>query len=185
MRDLGYSFSDFDLWDGWLFLEEASAERIIRDYLIPWFIPKLIRVRTLSAAGTSKVEPVFEDFHRLARFTHLEKAYTNAAWVRVDGDEAGSTVVQKLKARYPTWDADRFACFSNARFEHYYPAEFMQRVAEVFSIGDRKELREAKRLLLEDVRFWLDEDEKRGRAALALSAQEIISDLKKIASQLS
>ena len=27
LRDLGYSFSDFDLWDGWLFLEEASTVR--------------------------------------------------------------------------------------------------------------------------------------------------------------
>ena len=85
LRDLGYSFSDFDLWDGWLFLEEASAERIIRDYLIPWFVPKLQRVRTLSAGGATKVEPAFEDFHRLVRFTHLEKAYENLAWVRVDG----------------------------------------------------------------------------------------------------
>ena len=31
LRELGYSFSDFELWDGWLILEEASAERIIRD----------------------------------------------------------------------------------------------------------------------------------------------------------
>jgi hypothetical protein len=31
LRDLGYRFSDFDLWDDWLILEESSAERIIRD----------------------------------------------------------------------------------------------------------------------------------------------------------
>jgi hypothetical protein len=34
LRRLGYELSDFDLWDGWLILEESSAEVIIR-YLIP------------------------------------------------------------------------------------------------------------------------------------------------------
>jgi energy-coupling factor transporter ATP-binding protein EcfA2 len=90
LRELGYSFSDFDLWDGWLILEESSAERIIRDYLIPWFAPKLTRVRTLAVGGVNQVEPTFDDFHRLVRFTHLEEAYRDAAWVRVDGDGVGS-----------------------------------------------------------------------------------------------
>ncbi|ARU22344.1 membrane protein [Ralstonia solanacearum] len=59
LRELGYSFSDFDLWDGWLIVEESSAERIIRDYLIRWFAPKLSRVRTLAANGTGNVEATF------------------------------------------------------------------------------------------------------------------------------
>jgi hypothetical protein len=37
LRDLGYELHDFDLWNGWLIVEEASAEVIIRNYLIPWF----------------------------------------------------------------------------------------------------------------------------------------------------
>ena len=53
LRELGYSLSDFDLWDGWLILEESSAERIIRDYLIPWFAPLLALVRTLAAGGNT------------------------------------------------------------------------------------------------------------------------------------
>ena len=57
LKAMGYSLSDFDLWDGWLFVEESSAERIIRDYLVPWFAPRLTRVRTISSGGTSKVEP--------------------------------------------------------------------------------------------------------------------------------
>lgn len=55
LKELGYAFSDFELWDGWLILEESSAERIIRDYLIPWFAPKLSRVRTLAVGGTSQL----------------------------------------------------------------------------------------------------------------------------------
>ena len=55
LRRLGYELSDFELWDGWLILEESSAEVIVR-YLIPWFVPRLARIRTVAAGGTSKVE---------------------------------------------------------------------------------------------------------------------------------
>ena len=185
LRDLGYAFSDFDLWDGWLFLEEASAERIIRDYLIPWFTPKLSRVRTLATGGTGKVEPTFEDFHRLARFSHLEQAYRGAAWVRVDGDPSGRSVVEQLQKKFPTWAADRFACFNQPQFERYYPNEFSDQIERTLAINDKKERREVKQQLLNDVRKWLDEDQERGKSALNQSAQEIIVDLQKIETQLS
>ena len=41
LERLGYDLSDYDLWKAWLILEESSAERLIREYLIPWFIPEL------------------------------------------------------------------------------------------------------------------------------------------------
>lgn len=185
LRELGYSFSDFDLWDGWLILEEASAERIIRDYLIPWFVPKLSRVRTLAAKGVDQIEPIFGDFHRLVCFTHLEKAYRNLAWVRVDGGDVGSKVIARLQSDYPSWKPDRFGCFNKAQFEHYYPSEFAEKTKEAFAHADRQVRREAKRKLLESVRAWLDEDVQRGRKALEESAAEVISDLRLIESQLS
>ncbi len=184
LRELGYSFSDFDLWDGWLILEESSAERIIRDYLIPWFAPKLARVRTLAVGGVNQVEPTFDDFHRLVRFTHLEEAYRDSAWVRVDGDAVGSEIITRLQSRYPSWKSERFGCFSKAQFEHYYPSEFGEKTEEALAHADKQVRREAKRKLLEDVRAWLDKDEHRGRKALEQSAAEVISDLKLIESQL-
>ena len=184
LRDLGYEFSDFDLWDGWLILEEASAERIIRDYLIPWFAPRLSRIRTLSTRGADQIQPTFEDFNRLVRFTHLEESYRNAAWVRVDGDKKGIEIVNKLKVDYPTWKSDRFSSFNKPQFEHYYPIEFQEKVRCTFEIQDKKERTQAKKLLSAEVRNWLDADEKRGREALEISAAEIISDLKKIEQQL-
>jgi hypothetical protein len=184
LRELGYRFSDFDLWDGWLILEESSAERIIRDYLIPWFAPKLVRVRTLAAGGTGQVEPTFEDFHRLVRFTHLEHAYRNFAWVRVDGDEVGQKIVRRLRERYPAWASDRFGTFSEAQFERYYPERFQQQHEAILAVQDRHGRREAKRELLDEVRSWLDEDQARARAALATSAASVIADLKQIEAQL-
>lgn len=184
LRDLGYAFSDFDLWDGWLILEESSAERIIRDYLIPWFAPKLSRVRTVATGGVDQVEPTFDDFHRLILFTHLEEAYRNAAWVRVDGDKPGAEIIKKLQDRYPSWNADRFKCFDNAQFEHYYPSEFSEQINIALATVDKQDRRNAKRQLLDDVRAWLDADELRGREALGMSALEVISDLKAIEQQL-
>lgn len=184
LQSLGYSFSDFDLWDGWLILEEASAERIIRDFLIPWFAPKLSRVRTLSTGGNAQVESTFDDFHRLVRFTHLEAAYKDAAWVRVDGDASGKKIVQQLHERYPSWKPDRFNFFVKEQFEHYYPIEFQGKVDTVLSIQDGQERRKAKRSLLNELVAWLDADKNRGIAALSASAKEIIDDLKIIEAQL-
>lgn len=184
LQELGYSLSDFDLWDGWLILEESSAERIIRDYLIPWFAPRLSRVRTLAAGGVNKVDPTFEDFHRLVRYTHLEQAYCKVTWVLVDGDAPGKATVSELQNKYKSWSADRFAHFSNEQFEHYYPAPFKDKVAQVLAISDKKVKREQKRLLLDEVRMWLDEDRERGVTALEKSAEEIINTLKGIEAQL-
>ncbi len=180
LRDLGYSFSDFELWDGWLILEESSAERIIRDYLIPWFAPKLSRVRTLAVGGISKVESTFEDFHRLVRFTHLEEAYKNKAWVLVDGDEPGKEIIEKLQNNYKSWDGSRFQCFNYSQFEHYYPEFFAAEINSTLEIADKKNKRDAKDKLLIDVRAWLDEDKQRGKAALKESAKEVIAHLKEI-----
>lgn len=184
LRELGYSFSDFELWDGWLILEESSAETIIRKYLIPWFTPLLSNIRTLSANGINKVEPIFEDFNRLVLFTHLERAYTNKTWVRVDGDSIGNETVTNLQKKYKTWEKDRFGCFNKGQFEWYYPIDFHQRVENVLSIKDNKKRREEKRILLEDVINWLNQDESRAKEALSTSAADIISELKLIQAEL-
>jgi len=184
LRELGYTFSDFDLWDGWLILEESSAERIIRDYLIPWFAPKLTRIRTMAACGVNQIEPIFDDFNRLVCFTHLEEAYRNAAWVRVDGDGVGIGIMKRLQERYTSWKPDRFGHFTKSQFEQYYPTEFSEQTKEALAQVDKQVRREAKRKLLENVRAWLDEDEQRGRKALVISAAEVIEELKLIESQL-
>ena len=41
LMNLGYSLADSDMFDGWLILEEASAQTIIRKFLTPQPCPKL------------------------------------------------------------------------------------------------------------------------------------------------
>jgi AAA15 family ATPase/GTPase len=96
LEDLGYDFFDFDLWKGWLFLEESSAEIIIRDYLIDWFVkPLKNKVRTFSAGGTSSIIPKFEDFDKLFIFLHLEPTYKNKVWVIIDAGDEEQKIISK------------------------------------------------------------------------------------------
>jgi predicted ATPase len=184
LHDLGYAFSDYHLWDGWLFLEESSAERIIREYLIPWFAPILRRVRTVAAGGVDAVEPLFADFHRLFLFIHLQAAYAGRTWVRVDGDDAGRKVIEGLRKRFSSFGADAFSCWSEKQFEHFYPSTFSGDVTQALSLSDKQDRRTAKRELLDKVVKWIDADQDRARQAFAESAHPVIEDLQAIGRSL-
>jgi len=183
LSDLGYDLWDFDLWEGWLILEESSAERILRDLLIPWFAPQLARVRTVSAGGQSGVPPTFDDFNRLFRFTHLEERYRDRAWVIVDGDAEGHRIVEQLRGRYTTWDPRQFRTWREEDFEHYYPSPFAGRVATTLALSGRAK-REAKATLLTNVLDCSAADEQGARDLWAESAAEVIEVLTEIERQL-
>ncbi|MGJ7544341.1 ATP-dependent nuclease [Variovorax sp. LT1R16] len=184
LRNLGYELSDFDLWDGWLVLEEASAERVIIECLIPHFAPRMTRVRTISARGIAGVEPAFHDLHRLVLFTHLEAAYTGRCWVRVDGDAPGNETVLKLRRDFPTWPQGSFETFGQEDFERYYPSVFQETVDTVLGIADRQEKRRAKKELLLSVLQWFADDVARGTREFEVSASEIIASLRRMEARL-
>lgn len=180
LTQLGYELQDFDLWDGWLFLEESSAERLIRDQLVPLFAPGLSRLRTIAVGGTSKAEPTFEDFNRLFRFTHLEERYRNRAWVMLDGDAPGRDAIAGLQARYRDWQPAQFGTWGAEDFEAYYPTHFKDQAKAALALkGDSK--RNAKRELLNEVLGWCKKtDEGTRRASFEASAHEVIEVLRKI-----
>ena len=113
LRELGYEFTDFELHEGWLFLEESSAERIIRDILIPLYVPKLRgRLRTFSAGGVDNLEPSVSEFRRLITFVHLQPAYNGRLWVRADGDDPGLAVIQKMRDTFTGMSANELSTFN-------------------------------------------------------------------------
>jgi AAA15 family ATPase/GTPase len=191
LEDLGYELYDYSLWEGYLILEESSAEVIIREFLIPWFTPGLNgRLRTVSANGVGKVEPAFEDFRRLFLFTHLEPSYKNKAWVIVDGEPEGVEVIQKLKSAFckAGWKDSSFHSLSKHDFEEYYPAKFQKEVSVALDMrgsGNKQKKREAKKSLVEKVKKWARSNESEAQKAFAKSAKEIIDLLKIIENQLS
>lgn len=185
LEDLGYELGDFDLWKGWLILEESSAESVILRCLIPWFTPSLNGVlRTIAARGIAKVEPKFEDFDRLFLFTHLEAVYHNRAWVAVDGDEPGCEAMSNLRSRYKTWDPNQFITLKEEDFERYYPPRFTGDADAALAIADKQKKREAKRELLDKVLTWAKEHEDEAQAEFATSAKEIIEFLRTIEAKL-
>ncbi|HYT43227.1 MAG TPA: hypothetical protein VEP90_12890, partial [Methylomirabilota bacterium] len=187
LEDLGYDLVDYDLAKGWLFFEESSAERIIREHLFRWFAPKLKEyVRTIAAGGTSDVEPKFADFNRLFLFLHLESMYKNRAWVIVDGDPSGQKTISDLKQKYTAsgWNEDTFINFSKHNFEEYYPERFGDARALALGMQDKQAKRVAKKQLLEEVLAWIASNETQAKAEFEKSAGEVIAILRKIETKI-
>lgn len=188
LEALGYELTDYYLAKGWLFFEESSAERIIREFLIPWFAPRLRgRIGTIAAQGTGDVEPRFKDFNRLFVFLHLsEEIYKNYAWVIVDGENSGREVIAKLKDMYVPrgWAEDRFLTLSLDNFECYYPSIFSEDVSVALNIKNKDAKREAKRQLLEKVLDWIVSNEQEAKAEFEKYAAEVIGIIRSIETSL-
>lgn len=185
LEDLGYDLFDFDLWKAYLILEESTAERIIRDVLIPWFAPKLQgKLKTIAANGVTDLEPRFQDFLRLFVFIHTTEAYSEKAWVYADGDAAGVAAVDKLKSKFPSWHNDHFQTFSKANFEEYYPEPWKQRAAEVIRMPHGNDKQREKGKLVNEIMAWVAEDESTAKSAFEESASEVIGILQSIQEKL-
>jgi len=189
MEDLGYEFIDLDMWKGWIFFEETSAERIVRSYLIPWFAKELENnIRTVGLKGVDEVSSKFNDFYNLILFIHLETGYKDNAWVMVDGDKRGEEVIEELKEKYcrekSKWNEDNFINFSEEDFERYYPKQFQEEVNRVLVIEDKEEKRQAKKKLLDNVLEWIKTNEEEAKKEFEKSAKEVIDILKKIRTKI-
>jgi predicted ATP-dependent endonuclease of OLD family len=186
MESLGYEFSDLGIWDAWLFLEESSAEVLIREF-IKWYIPELNnRLRTFSARSLSEVIPKFDDFNKLFVFLHLEPTYKNKVWVIIDEGEEEAKIIQKLKDIYSKngWKKENFTQFSEHDFEKYYPERFQSKVNSILSETSNDKKREAKKNLLDEVKKWIFQEESIAKEEFKVSAQEVIIKLKEIAKEI-
>lgn len=185
LRELGYEFGDFDLHEAWLFLEEASAETVIREILIPQFAPELEgRLRTFSSAGVTNLEPSVAEFQRLISFVHLQPVYRDRIWVRADGDEAGRKIISSIQTKFPYLNSPRAAAFLKEQFEHYYPSTFSSQSAAVLAIKGKQERRAAKAELVREVVEWTRANDVEARHAWEESASEQIRLLKEISASL-
>jgi len=183
LERLGYVPFDLEMWDAWLFLEESSAEKIIKEYLMKWFTPSLKRkIKTFSAGSLSRVERRFAAFNDLFAYANLTPVYRNRAWVVIDGGEEEKRIIEKLKEVYKKsgWEDEQFLQFSEHDFERYYPKEFEGRIGEVLNIDDRQSKREEKKNLLVEVEEWIKTDEERAIKEFESSANDVIEILKKI-----
>ena len=187
LQDLGYELHDVDMWDAWLLMEESSAEKIVRSYLIPWFVPSLqSRLRTYSAHSLSEVPTKFSDFNDLLVFLHLEPVYKNRAWVLVDGGADEAKVVTKLRDMYQKsgWKGDHFAQLKQHDFERYYPACFTTKIDAALAEPDDQVRRRKKKELLDYVEEWVKGNPEPAKQEFEKSAAEVIDLLKTIGREL-
>lgn len=186
LGDLGYDLYDFDLWKAYLILEESTAERLIRDYLIPTFTPKLKnKLKTIAAQGADDLEARFYDFLRLFVFIHLSNAYKDRAWVYADGDTKGKDAISKLKKRFTPWKSQHFQNFKKDNFEMYYPSRWQPEVEKIFKTSDKRKKHEMKGKLVDSIISWNNKNMLEAKSEFKESAKEIISILKKIDKKIS
>lgn len=182
---LGYDFFDFEQYSGFLILEESSAERIIREFLIPVFTPSLShKLRTIAAKGTSDIEPKFNDLHRLFLYIHRSEIYNNRAWVIVDGDSSGKETIEKLRKSYPSWNESHFTNLTHINIEAYYPDRFQEDIVLLNQMANGREKQKQKIEILNKVLKWIIEDGNNAKLEFEKSAHEIIEILKEIENKL-
>lgn len=188
LEELGYELFDYDLWKGWLFLEESSAERIIREFLVPLFVPDLqVKLQTFSAHSLGEIRKKFENFNDLFVFLYLQPSYKDKIWVIVDEGSNEKEIIDKFKDTYVKkgWDERHFMQFNEHDFEKYYPSVFQEEIDGILALKDKQKRRNEKKALIEKVVAWCNEDESRTKDALKESAKEVIEILQSISKDLS
>lgn len=187
LMNLGYSLADSDMFDGWLILEEASAETVIRRFLIPQFAPKLINVLgTIAAKGYTQVENQFRALAQNFLYLHLTPAYEKKIWVIIDAGEHEKEAIERLRQEFKSWPSEHFDQFSEHDFEKYYPSCFQDEVERIFNLGKAAKIKkqEEKNKLRIEVIKWIEEDISRAKQEFESSAQEVIDKLRNIESKL-
>ncbi len=179
LRDLGYALADMALGEGWLIFEESSAERLCRQFLIPWFAPNVARLNTAAADGTTRVGPLLQNLHEMTLYARLEPAYGQRLWVIADGDETGRDAIATLAGQFSTWPQGRFSTWDQPNFEEFYPEPFVGRAQGILSLS-HADKRVAKRTLLNALIDWIIEDQARAREAFSKSAAGVIAILCRI-----
>ena len=185
LESLGYELFDFYLWKAYLILEESTAERLIRDFLIPFLVPSLQgKLRTIAAQGVDDVGTRLSDLMSLFTFIHTAPQYKERAWVGVDGGAKGQKLVAGLQAKFKSWPPEHFRCFTAEHFEKYYPQQFQERASNVLALQHGQKKQEEKGKLAEDVLQWALADPAKAQAAFKDCAAEVLTLLNEIAGKL-
>jgi AAA domain, putative AbiEii toxin, Type IV TA system/AAA ATPase domain len=188
LEELGYELFDAGLYEGYLLMEESSAETVVNEYLIPTFAPSLSRrLRTMAAKGFNEAEARFQDFVRLFTFLHLEPTYRDKAWVVFDAGEREREALDRLEAAFVgpnKWSKKTFRQWSAHDFERFYPNQFASEIERVLSIAGKKEKDQAKKDLRAQVMQWVRDEPITAKSEFEKSAREVIDLLREIEAKL-
>lgn len=185
LEKLGYDLFDFEMYKSYLILEESSAEQIIRDFIIPEFVPALYnKIKTIAAKGADDLPAKFNDFHRLFVYVHTNPIYNKKAWVIADGDEAGQRNISLLRDKFKTWPNSHFINLKETNIEFYYPDRFQDKVKKIMEIKDDRKKHKEKGLLTKEVMEWILTNRNEAKNEFKKSAKELIKIIQDISKKV-
>ncbi len=179
LQKLGYDFFDFEFNHAFLILEESTVERLIREVLIPEFVPSLNnKLKTISAMGVNDIETKFSTYLSLFVYLHTDPKFQKKAWVVTDGDIAGKKITNELKLKFKNWDSRCFLNFEKENFEDYFPSKFKSEIELIKTSKNGLEKQKRKGKLLEDlIVYWYN---NKPRVEFEICFKDHISILKNI-----
>ncbi len=178
LYELGYDMLDYDLWEGYLLFEESSAERIVRDILIPLYYEGLLnKLCTIASNGIDDVEKRFINLHQIMVYVHKLPIYEEKTWVMIDSHPKSEGLRKRLMDNFKSWKKDQFFILTKKNFEEYYPEIFQNEVKRVLEIRGKKERRLEKKKLCDKVVDWNLKNKKEAKTQFLISAKEIIDIL--------
>jgi len=183
LSELGYELSDNSLWDYYIIFEESSAERIIRQFILPLFYPSLNgRVRTIASGGVSDVEVKLTRLNDFFVYSNLSPIYKNKCWVILDSGELESRIVAQLRIKYQKsgWSEGQFLNWEKHNFEDYYPSRFETDVRAINSESDKEIKRQLKKSLLEKLIKFYSKNPDLAKQEFNISANDVIVTIGKI-----
>lgn len=185
LQELGYSHADYYLHQAYLILEESSMERLIRQFLIPWFAPNLIgKLQTIAADGVADVEPRFREFRRLFTFLYKADIYRNNTWVVTDGDQIGRETIITMRAKFGAdFNVARFHHWKLDGMEEYLPGNFKER-GRAIKLQPEKLRWNLKKELYRELFDWIMANEDEAMEVLKGTADEILEYLSGISTAL-
>ena len=160
-------------------------ERLIRQFLIPWFAPNLIgKLQTIAADGVADVEPRFREFRRLFTFLYKADIYRNNTWVVTDGDQIGRETIITMRAKFGAdFNVARFHHWKLDGMEEYLPGNFKER-GRAIKMQPEKLRWNLKKELYRELFDWIMANEDEAMEVLKGTADEILEYLSGISTAL-
>lgn len=160
LADLGYSLSDFGLWEGYIIFEEQSAEYLFREVIFDWVDSTMrSKIRSIACKSYSTVEQRFESINHQMVNVHLAQVYKNKCLVLIDEGPDEASVLNKMKGIYCKgengWSPEFFKALSKHDIEDYYPAHFMADVKVIKDELEWKRRQDQKGALVKKLVGWI------------------------------
>jgi hypothetical protein len=147
LSDLGYSLSDWNVYEGYIITEESSTQGLIQNIILPIYYPKLVgRIGVIASSGYTDVRKKFQALQNLFLFLHVQNdGKKNNQWkerflVLVDNGDGERQFIEKMRTDFSQYDSFRFTALESEDIEKLYPQKLLEEAYKKNKCNDIKEL---------------------------------------------